>query len=123
MTNPLKKQVGGSHYKNFVYQPIEFFMDMKLNFIQCNIIKYIFRHKSKNGIEDVKKAKHYAEIGMSVGAKYDNVYDTNDAMKCDMFVDQIDGHIEQDAIRFAIFEKYNFVIKLCDELIHNYEYE
>lgn len=30
-------------------------------FCVCNAIKYLYRHKTKNGIEDVKKAKWYLE--------------------------------------------------------------
>lgn len=30
-------------------------------FCICNAIKYLFRHKRKNGVEDVKKAKWYID--------------------------------------------------------------
>ena len=30
-----------------------------MNFCICNAFKYIFRHKNKNGIEDIKKAHWY----------------------------------------------------------------
>lgn len=55
-------QIGGSHYKDFVIQPIEFIMKNNLNFCQGNIIKYICRYKDKNGIEDLKKIKHYVDL-------------------------------------------------------------
>lgn len=60
--NPLSKQVGGEHYKNFAIQPVEFIHKNNLGFIVGNIIKYICRYKDKNGIEDLKKAKHYIDI-------------------------------------------------------------
>jgi hypothetical protein len=63
MNNPsLNKQVGGSHYKNMVIQPVEFIEKNNLGFCVGNVIKYICRYKNKNGIEDLKKAKHYLEI-------------------------------------------------------------
>ena len=31
------------------------------NFCICNALKYIYRHRNKNGIEDVKKAKWYID--------------------------------------------------------------
>ena len=58
----LDKQEGGNHYKNMVIQPIEFTHKNNLNFCQGNIIKYICRYKSKNGIEDLRKVIHYAEL-------------------------------------------------------------
>lgn len=60
--NALAKQVGGDHYKKMAIQPIEFTHKNKLNFCQGNIIKYITRYKTKHGIEDLKKVKHYAEL-------------------------------------------------------------
>ena len=58
----LDTQVGGSHYKDFKIQPLEFTMENNLDFIQGNIIKYACRHKSKNGVEDLKKVIHYAQL-------------------------------------------------------------
>ena len=58
----LDKQVGGSHYKNFKIQPIEFITANKLSFIQASIIKYICRFDKKNGNEDIDKAIHYCEL-------------------------------------------------------------
>lgn len=62
MTDPLKTQVGGNHYKDFPIQPIEFIHRNGLSYLVGNIIKYIVRYKLKNGVEDLKKAQHYLEI-------------------------------------------------------------
>ena len=60
-----KKQVGGNHYRrNFTIQPSKFINDNKLLFAEGNAIKYICRHKYKNGKEDLKKAIHYIEMIM-----------------------------------------------------------
>jgi len=58
----LEKQVGGSHYKDFKIQPIEFITANNLSFIQASIIKYICRYDKKNGKEDIDKAIHYCEL-------------------------------------------------------------
>ena len=58
----LDKQVGGSHYKDFDIQPLEFITKNKLSYIQGNIIKYVTRYKDKNGVEDLQKAKHYIDL-------------------------------------------------------------
>ena len=58
----LLKQVGGDHYKKMVIQPTEFINKNKLLFAEGNAIKYICRHSSKGGIQDVDKAIHYLEM-------------------------------------------------------------
>ena len=60
--NPLTKQEGGSHYKNMKIQPVEFITANNLTFLEGNVVKYISRHHSKNGADDVKKAIHYCEL-------------------------------------------------------------
>lgn len=55
-------QVGGSHYKDMMIQPIEFILKNKLGFCEGNIIKYVCRYKNKNGVEDLKKARHYMDM-------------------------------------------------------------
>jgi Protein of unknwon function (DUF3310) len=61
-TNALAKQVGGGHYKEFGIQPVEYIHANNLSFLEGNVVKYITRHKSKNGIEDIKKVIHYCEL-------------------------------------------------------------
>jgi len=56
------KQVGGSHYKDCAIQPVDYIVENKLDFLEGNIVKYITRHKTKNGIEDIRKVIHYAEL-------------------------------------------------------------
>jgi hypothetical protein len=56
------RQEGGSHYKTFTIQPVEFIHKNGIPFIEGNIIKYVLRHKQKNGLEDLKKAKHYIDL-------------------------------------------------------------
>ena len=56
------RQVGGNHYMNFVIMPIEYISKNKLDFLEGNIIKYVSRHRHKNGAEDIKKIIHYAEV-------------------------------------------------------------
>ena len=55
-------QVGGNHYKEMAIQPIEFIMKNNIGFMEGNAIKYISRWRSKGGIEDLKKARHYLDM-------------------------------------------------------------
>jgi len=54
------KQVGGSHYQKDI-QPWDIISTWKLDFWEGNIVKYILRWKDKDGVKDLKKAKHYIE--------------------------------------------------------------
>lgn len=58
----LDVQVGGGHYKEAAIQPIEFILANDIGFCEGNVIKYVYRYSKKNGIEDLKKAKHYLEL-------------------------------------------------------------
>jgi hypothetical protein len=60
--NPMLKQVGGSHYMYMSIQPAEFINKNKLLFAEGNAIKYICRHSTKGGIQDIDKAIHYLEM-------------------------------------------------------------
>jgi hypothetical protein len=58
----LNTQTGGAHYKKYAIQPIEFISANNLDYFQGNVLKYLCRHKDKNGAEDIKKAIHYLEL-------------------------------------------------------------
>lgn len=63
MSVALKAQAGGNHYKGGSIQPIQFYnANPQLDFFQCNMIKYAYRHKDKNKLEDLIKVVHYAII-------------------------------------------------------------
>jgi len=59
---PQDKQIGGKHYKSFHIQPYEFISKNNLSFFQGNVIKYVCRYLTKNGIEDLEKIIHYCEL-------------------------------------------------------------
>ena len=43
-------------------QPLEFLVKNNIPFAAGNVIKYLCRYKHKNGIEDLKKARHYIDV-------------------------------------------------------------
>ena len=61
-TSALNKQVGGSHYKDKGIQPIIYIHANELGFCEGNVVKYVTRWRSKNGIADLKKAIRYLEL-------------------------------------------------------------
>jgi hypothetical protein len=64
MDNPPRaneQQVGGRHYKDNPIQPWDYIMSNNIGYMEGNIIKYVSRYKEKNGLEDLKKARHYLD--------------------------------------------------------------
>lgn len=62
MSNPLDTQVGGGHYKDLKIQPVEFIHANGLGFMEGAVIKYVARHKAKNGRQDLEKAIHFLQL-------------------------------------------------------------
>lgn len=60
-TSALNTQVGGSHYQ-LPIQPVDYIVKNNLGYREGNVIKYVTRHKDKNGAEDLIKAIHYLEM-------------------------------------------------------------
>jgi len=61
-SSALDEQTGGSHYKDMKVQPVEFIHANGLPFIEGAIIKYVCRHKAKNGRQDLEKARHFIDM-------------------------------------------------------------
>jgi len=55
-----EKQVGGRHYQTTV-QCWDYITENEIPYLEGNVIKYVSRWRTKNGIEDLKKAKHYLD--------------------------------------------------------------
>ena len=58
----LNTQVGGDHYTKMAIQPIEYIFANDIGFAEGNIIKYVSRYRNKNGLEDLKKARHMLNL-------------------------------------------------------------
>ena len=70
----LDKQVSGNHYKDKGIQPIVYIHANNLGFCEGNVIKYVTRHKEKNGAADIRKAIHYLELLLELEYKNDTTY-------------------------------------------------
>lgn len=57
-----ERQIGGNHYATMKIQPLEFAHANGLGFAEGLVLKYICRHRQKNGREDLDKAIHVLEI-------------------------------------------------------------
>lgn len=59
-------QVGGSHYKGLAIQPAEYCQRNRLPYCESNVVKYVTRHREKNGREDIEKAIHYLQLLLEI---------------------------------------------------------
>lgn len=62
VTNPLDVQVAGDHYKTLKIQPIEYIHANNIPFAEGSAIKYLTRWRSKGGIKDLEKARHFIDL-------------------------------------------------------------
>ena len=58
----LQTQVGGDHYSKTKIQPIEFVMANRWDACAFSILKYVSRHRDKNGLQDLQKARHFVDL-------------------------------------------------------------
>ena len=59
---PMDNQVGGNHYSKLAIGPAEYCQKNRLNYCESAVIKYVTRHRDKNGAEDIRKAMHFLEM-------------------------------------------------------------
>lgn len=58
----LDVQIGGDHYRSMAIQPVTYIESNGLDFLAGNVVKYVSRHRNKNGAADVRKAIHYCQL-------------------------------------------------------------
>ncbi len=51
-----------NHYGKWKIEPITFIMENDIPFAEGNVIKYVVRHRDKNGLQDINKAIRYLEM-------------------------------------------------------------
>lgn len=60
--NALQTQIDGRHYADLNIQPIEYIHANNLPFIEGCVVKYISRWRSKGGLKDLQKIKHFVDL-------------------------------------------------------------
>lgn len=55
-----------SHYESGKFECIDVMLETQgveavMGFCVCNAFKYLYRHRRKNGVEDIKKARWYID--------------------------------------------------------------
>lgn len=62
------EQVSGKHYEMEI-EPVHIIAALKLNWFQGEILKYVSRHRRKNGISDLNKAIHVCDMAKDLNVK------------------------------------------------------
>lgn len=73
--NPLTHQAEGNYYCRLAIQPVQFSMANKLDACAHSILKYVTRHRQKNGQVDVSKAIHFVELREATATSQHHVTD------------------------------------------------
>ena len=56
------KQIGGDHYTVCIIQPRDYANANGFNYDECNVLRYLTRHRRKNGRKDIEKAIHCLQL-------------------------------------------------------------
>lgn len=67
-------QIGGNHYKT-AYQHWDFVCDTGIHYLLGCATKYVARWRSKNGVEDLRKAIHYLAKAEDVNIFFKSNYE------------------------------------------------
>ena len=65
----LDTQEGWAHYKNLAIQPVEYIHANGIGYFEGCVIKYVTRWKAKNGLEDLRKARHFIDLLLELEGK------------------------------------------------------
>ena len=57
----MRNNINPKHYTELAISPLEYIKANELSWNVGNVIKYVSRYKSKNGLEDLKKAEWYLQ--------------------------------------------------------------
>jgi hypothetical protein len=55
------RQVGGKHYKSMAIEHWDYVIANYIPYMEAQVIKYVSRWRSKNGLEDLRKAAHFLQ--------------------------------------------------------------
>lgn len=118
-------QVGGDHYKA-EYQHWDYVYDTGLNYLNAQITRYISRWRKKNGIEDLRKALHYARKAreLNVTRRNEVAEITNRFLSCNKVWDDeqylfsliTDCHVPE-----STFENYSRMVEFLKKMINTLE--
>lgn len=116
MGNALDNQIGGRHYKDMPFQPVELFAKTHCTAFQANIWKYITRYKAKNGKEDVGKCMHYAELAKELKCNGQLGCRKRQLIYTFCQVNKLSERVSKIVIA-ASYDDYDTIIKECKRIL------
>ena len=128
MAEALKTMIGGNHYTSMGMQPIEFAMANGWDNCAFSALKYLSRFRSKNGLQDLRKALHFVQIRMDL-RRYAVDCTAPAAVPMTRYI-HVNGIEGPEAVALMPLEAlvqgrvgYRAVTAQIDALIHQYEEE
>lgn len=112
----IDSQVGGNHYKNMPFQPVELFAKTHCTPFQANIWKYITRYKYKNGQQDVEKCMHYAQLAKELKCNGQLGYKKLQIVQAFCSYNKLSDRVMR-IVTAAALDKYDEVVKECKSLL------
>jgi len=116
------KQIGGTHYGSN-YQHWDYVEKHNVGYLEACATKYSVRHRKKNGLQDLEKAKHYIEklvvLDRKPRVKQHDAWDTQQFIKANQ-LEQAEASICY--FLFKVWEKEDLLaaLSLLNGLIYNY---
>lgn len=104
MNDAMTKQVGGTHYKGMKIEPFEFGHANRYDPETFSIMKYVSRHRAKNGAEDLNKGLHIVDIRLAQISRWGTPAIARDSIPVDTFIRE-NGIPEAEA---SILRKLHF---------------
>lgn len=86
MSKANEQQVGGQHYRTAI-QHWDYVLANDLGYFEAQITKYVTRWRKKNGLEDLKKARHFLEklIEVTESEQWDRINKATDDSRAAQF--------------------------------------
>lgn len=96
MTKANDTQVGGGHYKGVIVEHWDFVLMHAIPYMEAQVIKYMMRWRKKNGLEDLRKARHFIDKLIEWELSHNELDETNTYMNPDSGVPRGQGYVNQD---------------------------
>lgn len=95
---------GGNHYERLKIEPVKIFVAFHFNWFQGEILKYVSRFLYKNGVQDLNKSIHIADMAVDLKV--------------------INGNRNRKANYYSYtLNKYKYLKDLVSDYTRQFEYE
>lgn len=105
MTEVLEMQIGGSHYKDMAIQPVQMTQRYGFDFCSASVLKYISRHRKKNGRQDLLKALHFMSLRAEIHSYPPLLWPPDNLIR--QYVDQFSGADRDIVAVFFLWLQYD----------------